>query len=405
MFDELKRFVAERQHARVPRGREKLGWWVRNQRLFYGRGELAADRAARLEALPGWTWQIQAEQWERMYEALQAFATREGHIRIPKHHGVNGVSLGNWVTTQRIAYSRGKLSASRIELLEEIPGWHWGWDDRWQNSFEVLERFAQREGHANVPYDYRENGVPLGWWVGIQRRHHRQGRLAAERIEQLQPLPGWSWNIRDAKWEEMFQRLQRFAERNGHVRIPESGESGDAALANWVTWQRQEQRRGNLRPDRATRLAALPEWSWSVQRSAWEEGYQHLVRYVARERSARVSQAHEDDGYKLGVWVAGQRDAYRQGNLASDRKERLAALPDWTWDTLEASWEEAYARLRAFARREGHTRVVGSCLDNDGFRLGQWVTKQRYARNHGRLSAERERRLESLPGWVWRLHS
>jgi excisionase family DNA binding protein len=59
-YAKLQTFVERTAHARVPNshveGDERLGEWVRAQRRFYRRGILPADRAARLEALPGWMW-------------------------------------------------------------------------------------------------------------------------------------------------------------------------------------------------------------------------------------------------------------------------------------------------------------------------------------------------------------
>lgn len=60
MFLELQRFVAREGHALVPlsqvEGTVRLGGWVSMQRRQRRRGELSDDRSARLEALPGWTW-------------------------------------------------------------------------------------------------------------------------------------------------------------------------------------------------------------------------------------------------------------------------------------------------------------------------------------------------------------
>jgi hypothetical protein len=71
------------------------------------------------------------------------------------------------------------------------------------------------------------------------------------------------------------------------------------------------------------------------------------------------------------------------------------------WDTREARWDDGFARLAAFAERKRHSRVPDEYRDDDGFPLGHWVGIQRRFRKQGRLSDERARRLEALPGWVW----
>lgn len=56
-------FVGREGHACVPDAAQvdglRLGPWVRTQRAAHRRELLAPDRAARLEALPGWTWGMQ----------------------------------------------------------------------------------------------------------------------------------------------------------------------------------------------------------------------------------------------------------------------------------------------------------------------------------------------------------
>ena len=60
MFALLATFVASEGHGQVPATYvvedERLGQWVQVQRQFRRRGLLTEDRAARLQALPGWTW-------------------------------------------------------------------------------------------------------------------------------------------------------------------------------------------------------------------------------------------------------------------------------------------------------------------------------------------------------------
>ena len=67
-------------------------------------------------------------------------------------------------------------------------------EQRWQELYDTLLGFVQREGHARVPYDHVEDGVRLGRFVHNARRSydgfaddelHWRDRLGAQ--------PGWQW--------------------------------------------------------------------------------------------------------------------------------------------------------------------------------------------------------------------
>ena len=81
----------------------------------------------------------------------------------------------------------------------------------------------------------------------------------------------------------------------------------------------------------------------------------------------------------------------------------VAAEFDEGWiDMMRANnqqWNEAFALLLAFKRREGHTRVPRFHIER-GFRLGQWATVQRYFYRNHELLPEREKRLNAI-GFVW----
>ncbi len=268
-----------------------------------------------------------------------------------------------------------------------------------------LLQFAKREGHSRVPTAYRDDdGYKLGQWVSNQRANRQDGRISDERQQLLEALPGWTWDVREAAWEDGYGRVLQFAKREGHSRVPTGYRDRDGyQLRGWVNEQRFHQRHGKLSDERRQRLEALPGWAWDSREAAWDDAYARLRSFAEREGHSRVLRLRhpEDDGFRLDLWVHTQRTLHRRGRLSEDKKQRLEALPGWVWDTQKAAWEEAYNRLLQFADGESHSRVPVAYRDDDGFRLGQWVNVQRTNRGRGRLSEERQRRLEAVPGWVW----
>jgi Helicase associated domain len=127
----------------------------------------------------------------------------------------------------------------------------------------------------------------------------------------------------------------------------------------------------------------------------WDRGFAALRKFRAREGHCCPSRRHVEGGFALGPWVSVQR--YRKDLLSAERKRRLDAI-GFVWDWRDDLWEQNFAALSKFKRREGHCHVPA--LHREGkYRLGYWVSTQR--RNKSDLSAEREARLNKI-GFVWK---
>jgi hypothetical protein len=401
-YTALLAFVYREGHAVVPDGHLEgeltLGRWVTDQRMRHRRDKLQPERTARLEAVPGWVWDVAEAAWEDGFSHLQAFLAREGHLRVEAHHvEPDGYPLGSWVRSHRRRGGRRTITDDQQARLEALPGWSYDSpiDQHWERAYAALGAFAAEHGHTHAP---EAGDLNLRSWVALQRQKYRQGTLTSDRTERLERVPGWSWDPLADAWEHGFDTLTRFVARAGTALVPRDHCEDGYPLGSWVGEQRTS--RDSLPTDRHTRLQAIAGWSWDPHADRWEHMFTLLEQFVAREGHAGVPTGHVEDGESLASWVIRHRGDYKHGRVPEDRAARLEALPGWMWDTRDARWDAGYRALQAFAERHGHARVPYSHKVGD-LQLGAWVVSQRAARRRGDLADERTRRLQAVPRWVW----
>ena len=297
-------------------------------------------------------------RWEFWFGLLEQYVEDHGDADVPGVYEAHGYKLGQWVREQRQRKKPGHripLRPERARRLEALPGWTWQvQDSRWENGFAHLARYAELHKHTRVPPQHVEAGFQLGRWVMQQRYLDRHRGLSPDRRARLEALPEWSWDPQGDQWEERFQLLLRYVERNGHAAVPHPYVQDGFHLGKWVGNQHQSHSAGRLSQDRQARLEALPGWVWKARvprqlrsRKAladkWEKGFRHLLRYVEQTGNAAPPFSCTQDGYRVGQWVANQRGQWRAGRIPLERKARLESLPGWVWDP------------RALGRRKART--------------------------------------------------
>jgi hypothetical protein len=409
-YNLLVNYHARSGHADISRTHEedgvKLGAWLHNQITAFKAGELDEERQAQLNLL-GVKWSITNEAlWESHYTLLLSFCELKGHADVPLKFDEEGTKLGVWLHNQRAEFRAGKMNPLRWERLKSL-GVNWGVTHQslWEERYRLLSVFRTREGHVEVPETHVEEGMRLGAWLKRQRLALKAGKLNQARQDRLDAL-GFNWG-RDAvgadlrlqwvqlQWDRTFNVLKKCSAREGqsiNVLARQHIENG-ANLGEWLHKQRLAFKNGELTRAQQEKLASLG-CIWNIYDAQWERNLFLLSIYLAREGHVNVPQEHSEQGVKLGIWLATQRQTFKVRTLEPLRQARLEAL-DVVWDAREAQWARIYGLLTVYCAREGRANVPWK-HEESGVKLGIWLHNQRAAFKFGELDDVRRKQLELL---------
>lgn len=233
----------------VPQGSQEykvLGKWVAHQRR--GKEKMPSWRRELLDGL-GFIWQVNKSPrllltWEENLESLQGFYEKEGHFDVPKDWKGNPI-LWEWVRRQKYLYHENKLSKNRRQKLLALGLPMENKIRSWRENYDRLKAFSQKNGTCNIPIVY-EDDTPLGWWVEAQRKYYHQGILSLEKQQHLEEL-GFEWEPLELQWEEKYQELSSFYEKEGRTEV---SRKENRVLGDWVHFQRQRRKEGKLSQER-----------------------------------------------------------------------------------------------------------------------------------------------------------
>ncbi|MCZ9349127.1 Helicase associated domain protein [Streptomyces mutabilis] len=268
-----------------------LGQWIADNRRFYTRGDMDADRVEQLEKL-GMIWSHYDVAWEEGLAAARGWAAEHGHLLAPLNATYQGHRVGTFLKNQRAAARKaakaeqrraeglpvgsvaGALSDERREQLEDIdPSWCPAWPVEWQRAFHLTR--LHLEAGRPLPTeagDIVHQGQDLGRWVQSVRLGWNQlttvQQWMCEQVlgitpasEDEKPPPR---RTQADKWAMNYQAAKQFYAREGHLQVPrkhverivgEDQEEREHKLGAWISNQRS--RAATLSPERVERLSAI----------------------------------------------------------------------------------------------------------------------------------------------------
>lgn len=198
-------------------------------------------------------------------------------------------------------------------------------------------------------------------------------------------------------WDFWLGLLTKYKNKYGDCNVPDRYTTDEGwALGSWVTRQRKMI---GITPQRKKRLDDL-NFVWDLNQEIWDTIIKHLKEYKEQFNDLLVKQGFKtSDGYELGNKVNSLRRDREK--LSIERIEILDNL-GFIWDVLDYQWEKGFSHLLEFQSEFGHLNVPKEYICNDGYLLGNWVSRQRrYGVNNAKnITKEQKEKLLNI-GFVF----
>ena len=196
-----------------------------------------------------------------MYDKLVKFSEQFGHVHLTESYVDK--QLYDWLVYQRKLYWKGKLDGRKLGLLKEI-----GVDmtnktiNRWEEMFEQLVDFKEKNGHLYVCQHYNASKQLIHFVKGIRRRPEVLTEDRKRRLNELGFVwkPGKTVSVRLSKeraeqsWFKRFEELKAYKQQFGTCKIPMSSDLY-YPLGKWVSAQRYKINK--LSPERVACLEEI----------------------------------------------------------------------------------------------------------------------------------------------------
>ncbi len=120
----------------------QLGRWIHEQRQDKNNGILSSSHIDMLNDIK-MVWNVQEYNWQLNYALAKKYYEEYHNLLIPKNYTVNNHSLGRWIATQKAAYRNNKITLEHQRLLENI-GMIWNIDEyKWHLKYELAKKYYE----------------------------------------------------------------------------------------------------------------------------------------------------------------------------------------------------------------------------------------------------------------------
>ena len=338
-------------------------WNISETQLYekFGKGILDCELS--------WSEKLE-ERWNEMYDLLIEYIDNNKEI-IPVHQTLHkSKNIGGWCSYQRSMKRINKLSKKKIGQLEKIKGWFWD-RDKWNIMYDLLINYSVKNGvvpHTHTIYEKYK----LGQWCQTQRSNKKQ--LSLDKIQKLEKIPGWSWNIYLDQWDKNYKLFMDYVSSNKGIFPSTKTIYKGVKIGMWYAYQKSKVKTGKyyLSTTQIKDLEKINGWSLdTIADKSWNKFYCLLIQYTADNHKIPPKKYRDKHNNNLGGWCGDQRMKKKNNKLSLDKIVKLDKIPEWYWDKYEKLWNEGYGLVLEYTNKNNYQLPVQNIF-HKGKKIGSW---------------------------------
>jgi superfamily II DNA or RNA helicase len=336
------------------------------------------------------------EVWEEKYYIL-----KELFIDNPPTYNKDNLkekNIAKWMYQQRSNYKKRYLTENKIKKLENFNWWVWekNLDNIWLNHYNNLIKYY----NDNKSFPSKKE-KKLHNWVTTQKLFYKENKLSNERINKLEYLDWWIWNL-DNKWHYKYNELIQFYKLNTRLPLFKNNNK-EKSLCTWVSKQRKKYNDKTLNNNYVNKLNNLTWWNWDISiETKWHNKYNEVIKYIeTNNKFPSHSKNNNKLEKELGLWISKQKLAYKETNLSEDKIKKLEKLDNWTWKKdFDNLWNESLKRIIEYINKNNKL-PSGNSTNLEEKKIAKWINIQKYNYRNNIIWQERILILEKLNWWKW----
>ena len=205
----------------------------------------------------------------------------------------------------------------------------------------------------------------------------------------------------DELWLKMFGIAKKYFEVNGNLNVPSDYVTSDGfLLGKWILRQRNiykkmlnsNEVKGDFLSDEQIDMLNSIHFVWMFEKGDWNQFYLVAKSFYVKYGHLCVSKNYIFSGFKLGLWLNVQRNAYKNIGRTKSKwidgvspllPEQVKLLEDigMVWNTKTNFWFQNYFCAKDYFFKNGNLNVPQSYISSDGLYLGKWICQQRFLYN------------------------